>query len=151
MPLEIHRLAALLCLLVVSLPIEAGDSLGRLLTSPEERRLIAAARSGALEQEQNLVRFDGAVAVAGGGFVAWVDGIRIERHGELERRGLSLVLDRGPSPSLAVLGSDGRLHYLLPGQSFDRNGNRVLQPWETGDRQLAAQSARPPGEVPMEP
>lgn len=120
----------------------AADGLGRLLTSPEERRLIAASLGNQVEEtEVQLVRFEGVMEVEGGRLVVWVNGSRIDQPGQLEQRGMVLVARQAEPLHLAVLGDDGILHRLMPGQVFDRATNRILEPWEVEETPPGSEAA----------
>lgn len=109
----------------------AADGLGRLLTSPEERRLIQASLGNRVEEtEAPLVYFEGVMEVEGGRLALWVNGNRIDDPRKLERWGMVLVTRHATPLHLAVLGDDGMLYRLLPGQVFDRTGKRILEAWE---------------------
>jgi len=132
----------LLLLLVMNSVAWASDQLGRLLTSPEERRLIAANLEGPAEEarEARLVRFDGVMEVEQGRLAVWVNGRRFDQPNQLERQGMVLVSRETEPLKLAVLGEDGVLHRLLPGQAFDRTSGRVLESWEVSKVEVAEQA-----------
>ncbi len=123
-----------------------ADPLGRLLTSPEERRLIAASLGGAGEEagETQVVRFDGALEVELGRLAVWVNGRRFDRPEQLEGQGMVLVNREKEPLHLAVLGDDGLLHRLMPGQAFDRTTGRVLEAWQV-EQASPGQTDREPG------
>ena len=124
----------------------ADEGLGRLLTSPEERRLIAAARGQgdpASGEEPARIHFEGALRGSDGRLMVWING-RPWSPAELARSArLRLVLQEPPL-RLAVLGDDGRPHLLRPGQSYDRQLGRVLEPWEHTLGRPAAQGREVP-------
>ena len=129
----------LLLLLALNSVAWASDRLGRLLTSPEERRLIAANLEGPAEEarESRLVRFDGVMEVEQGRLAVWVNGRRFDQLNQLERQGMVLVNRETEPLNLVVLGEDGVLHRLLPGQAFDRTAGRVLESWEVSKVEVA--------------
>jgi len=144
-------------LLLASISFSAGavaqDQLGRLLTSPEERLLIARRHGLVIEEpsEQQTVRFDGVVEGDDGKLCVWVNGSRYDAAAELERMGMVLVVREGASVRLAVLTTDGVLHYLMPGQVFDRSRNRILEPWELEKALLAEQETKGDEEAGRQP
>jgi len=114
------------------------DGLGKLLTTPEERALIAARRHLAEnpvkeEKRGELVRFTGVARDRAGTLEVWVNGVSLGEPERLRGMGMSLLQGKDGVPRLVLLTQDHGLVPLLPGQAYDRISGRVLEAWQLGE------------------
>lgn len=132
-------LMAILCVSAL-----AQDSLGRLLTTPQERQLIANRHPLLVQQTQTsrlrerLLRFDGVVRRDDGRLDVWIDGRLIVAPRQLRELGVMEVL-HDKNPQLVIRTGEGAVFALRPGQVFDRQQQRVLEPWQVTAELLAGQ------------
>ncbi len=128
-----HTVAALLLLsLTCSCAMGGSDRLGRLLTSPEERRFIAdrARMDEGRADAMAAVRFEGAMRAEDGRLALWINGHRYDDPDALRRLGLVLSDDSVLPPRVALLTHDKRVVYLRPGQMYDPATGDVTEMWQ---------------------
>ncbi|HHH13867.1 MAG TPA: hypothetical protein ENJ98_06480 [Thiolapillus brandeum] len=115
--------------------ISVPDGLGKLLTTPEERQLIAARRHPAEAPAEEpkggeLLRFEGVARDEEGTLDVWINGEALGGPSRLRQFGMSLVQGGDGVVRLVLLTPDHGFVRLAPGQAYDRATGRVLEPWE---------------------
>lgn len=137
-------LAGLLVMLL-SVSVAAQDSLGRLLTTPRERQLIAnrhqllVPQTETTQLQEQLLHFDGVVRRDDGRLDVWINGQLIVDLQQLHKLGVIDVSD-DENPQLVVLTAEGAVYKVLAGQAFDRQQQRVLESWQVTAAVLAGQT-----------
>lgn len=140
--MRLDQVAMAFLVMALTATAVAQELLGRLLTTPQERRLIAdrhqLLETGAdtKQPQERIVRFDGVVKRDDGRLEIWVDGRLITETEQLHSLGVVQVL-QGEDPQLVILTVDGAVYRLCPGQAFDRQRKQVLESWQVSSVWLA--------------
>ncbi len=134
-----------LLVLLLSVSVTAQDSLGRLLTTPRERQLIANRHqllmpvTDTTQPQEQLLRFDGVVRRSDGRLDVWINDQLIIDPQQLHELGV-IDVSHAENPQLVVLSAAGVVYTLRAGQAFDRQQQRVLESWQVGAAVLAGQA-----------